>query len=87
MFGAELEINMSTRASLKYEIDDETGVGFHLYEDVMDSFGDDADPKPPVYLELMGVNFKAAYAIHHSGSVFVTIPREWAEKLGLVPNA
>lgn len=81
---------MSTRASIKYDVDEETGCGFHLYEDMADSLREDdnREPPPPIYLELMGVNFEVAYAIHHGGSVMVAIPRDWAEKLGLVkpPN-
>lgn len=65
---------MSTRCSIKYERD-EKGSGFHLFSDVLD----DGD-KAPVYLELHGVDFEC----DSSGRVLVTIPCEWAEKLGLI---
>ena len=70
---------MSTRSSIKYELDDTTGNGFHLFGDVLD---DEVDA--PVYLELTGIY--AATLSYEDGHavVLVTIPRDWARKLGLL---
>lgn len=68
---------MSTKCSViwHYPNNNETGDGFHLFTDVLDD-----DPKP-FYLRLDGVEFEAS-----NHSVTVCIPREWAEKLGLVAS-
>lgn len=75
---------MSTKSTLKYNIDDKTGAGYHLYNDLADTFGDEEPGCHPVYLELRGVDFDAICKQDFGGRVCVTIPREWAEKLGLV---
>ena len=67
---------MSTRSSIKYEMDD-GGKGFHLFTD----FLDERTGSKVVHLELRGVEFEA----DSSGAVHVVLPQEWAEKLGLVP--
>lgn len=73
---------MSTKVTLKYQHDDETGIGFHLYEDAFDTFGDE---NGPVHLELSGVQFESSAShLPRGGRIDVTIPRAWAESLGLV---
>lgn len=75
---------MSTKQTIKYK-SDAAGVGYHLYIDLMDV---DDDGDRPVHLELNGVPFKAgAGHFPGGGCVDVTIPREWAEALGMVRNA
>lgn len=67
---------MSTRRSIKYEMD-EDHKGFHLFTD----FFDDCVGERLMHLELRGVEFEA----DSSGNVSIALPLEWAEKLGLVP--
>ena len=70
---------MSTRSAIKYDRDDTTGTGFHLFLDWLDECAG-ADV---VHLRLDGVSFEASC----SGgipTVEVTLPREMAEKLGLL---
>ncbi|MFM8330904.1 MAG: hypothetical protein ACKN9T_04390 [Candidatus Methylumidiphilus sp.] len=73
---------MSTKSTIQSVWDEETHSGYHLFFDVMDSFGmEEMEGKEPVYLELNGVEFTAS----SPGHVEVKIPRAWAVKLGLVP--
>ena len=73
---------MSTRQTIKYQSDSETGIGYHLYVDLMEV---DDRGNGPVHLELNGVCFEAgAGHIPGGGEVDVTIPMEWAEALGLL---
>ena len=70
---------MSTRSSLKYEHNPETGDGFNLYTDWLDECAG-ADV---VHLVLTGVPFEAA--CDGAGMrVELTLPRAVAERLGLV---
>ena len=69
---------MSTRSSIKWDRDD-NGVGFHLYEDVLD------ESDGPVYLDLDGLPSVCVTASEHGHAVTIAIPREWARKLGLLP--
>jgi hypothetical protein len=64
---------MSTRQTVKYQEGD-----FHLYTDCLD------DDDGPVYLELTGVEFSAETLGNGTAQVTVTIPFEWARKLGLL---
>jgi hypothetical protein len=74
---------VSTRSTIKYSREDDVP-GYHLFDDVMDSFCSvDGDPEPPVYLELFGV----AAEVNTSGYVRVAIPRDMARELGLLPPA
>ena len=70
---------MSTRSSIKHYLDDATGNGFHLFGDVMED-----GPDPPVYLELIGIPAASLHYEDGHAVVLVTIPREWARKLGLL---
>ena len=70
---------MSTRQTLKYERSEEgNGDGFHLFEDLADE-----SIVPPVHLQLIGAEFTAE-SWDGGMSVTVTIPRDWAVKLGLI---
>lgn len=67
---------MSTKQTIKYAIDDDTGEGFHLYRDMLEI---DDNGNGPVHLYLECVPFEAG-----AGGVDVTIPQDWAVALGLV---
>ena len=74
---------MSTKSSIKWRDQTNGAPGFHLYDDVLDSIGND---DPPVYLRLDGVH--ANLETQPGGGVTVTVvmPREMARVLGLVPT-
>jgi len=78
---------MSTKSSIKWRDHTETQPGFELYDDVLDTFcAQDGDPEPPVYLCLKGLQIQLE-TLHAGGaSVTVTIPREMARALGLLPT-
>ena len=71
---------MSTRGSIKFEHDQATGQGFHLYEELFES--------GHVYLEITGVPFEVASSVDLSGTgpnqVVIRLPEAWARKLGLL---
>lgn len=71
------EETVSTKQTIKHQ-SDWVGAGYHLYQDLLE-LDDKGDG--PVHLELSGVQFGAG-----AGWVDVTIPRAWAEALGLVPK-
>jgi hypothetical protein len=72
---------MSTKTSIKHEFDEATGTGFYLYEDWLDEcVGQDV-----VYLRLEGVLFEACVEAGKT-SLTVSIPREMAGRLGLLPT-
>lgn len=73
---------MSTKKTIKFHVDAKTGAGFHLYEDFLDD-----EENCPIHLELNGVQFEAGTGFDGGGGVEVTIPRAWAEKLGLLPTS
>ena len=68
---------MSARQSIKYERDERTETGFHLFTDCFDR------ERENVFLELDGVVFESSFD-GDKGTVLVTIPWAWAVKLGLV---
>lgn len=75
---------MSTKQTIKLKSDPSTGVGYHLYVDLLEI---DDNGNGPVHLVLEGVAFEAgAGHLPGGGGVDVTIPREWAVALGLVHN-
>ena len=77
---------MSTKSSIKGRDHTEAKPGFHLYDDVMDSFGAQAgDPDPPVYLCLEGLQVQLETHQEGGATVTVAIPREMARLLGLLP--
>lgn len=79
---------MSTKVSIKWRRRNDSQPGFHLYDDVLDSLGDDAgEREPPVYLRLDGVNVELHTLAAGGTSVTVVLPREVARSLGLLqPN-
>jgi len=77
---------MSTKSSIKWRDHTAAQPGFHLYEDVMDSFGaQECDPEPPVYLCLEGLQVQLETNLEGGATVTVAIPREMARELGLLP--
>ena len=74
---------MSTRCTIKYERDESTGQGIHLYEDLLDDPG-------CVLLELEGFTFETSVSVAPSGRLgtraLLRIPKHWARKLGLIAN-
>ena len=76
---------MSTKVSIKHRRPSETLPGFHLYDDVLDTLGqNDAGPEPSVYLQLDGVMVQLETLSHAAAVVSVTLPREMARELGLL---
>ena len=76
---------MSTKVTMKWRPQTGSKPGFHLYEDVMDSFGDDADrPDAPVYLRLNGVALDLRTLEGGGACVTIVLPRELARELGLL---
>jgi hypothetical protein len=71
---------MSTRGTRRYETDEKTRQGFHLYDEVFDDEN--------VYLELKGFQFEASTSVYLSDEcvprLTVKLPLAWAEKLGLI---
>jgi len=71
---------MSTKSSLKYEDDQTTGQGFHLYEEWFDEGN--------IYLELTGFQFEASSSAELSDNgvphLVVKLPVAWSQKLGIV---
>lgn len=71
---------MSTKSSIRYEHTDESGTGFHLYEEMFE--------EENIYLELEGFDFEASSTSLPNGKrhqrLVVHFPVEWAKKLGLV---
>jgi len=74
---------MSTRCTIKDDLDEGTGQGFHLYEDL-------ADERNCVMLDLEGFTFESSVAFTPSGRpemrVLVRIPKRFARSLGLIAN-
>ena len=69
---------MSTKCTRKLDRDQATARGFHLYDE---AFDDDH-----VYLDLEGFEFEACSgAGNQPPRLLVTLPIEWAGKLGLIP--
>ena len=71
---------MSTKSTIRYETDEGSQQGFHLYDEVFD--------EENVYLELQGFQFECSTSVELSGNgvpgLTVKLPRAWAEKLGLI---
>ena len=73
---------MSTKQSIKWK-DQSDGVGYHLYNDLLDN--DEGPNPPPVYLRLDGVHLEL-YTLETGISVTVMIPDHIARELGLLPK-
>ena len=71
---------MSTKFSLKYERNEDSGMQIHLYREIFDD--------EHVYLEVEGFHFEAASSADLNGKgatrVALRFPNEWAQKLGLL---
>lgn len=77
---------MGTKSSIKWRDHTKEHPGFHLYDDVLDAFGaEEGASEPPVYLRLDGVQVQLETLGKHGASVTVTVPREMARELGLLP--
>jgi hypothetical protein len=74
---------MSTKDITKQHFEKDTGRSFQVYYEMLDE-GDD------VYLELGGFHFEATSSggvgVNGRPSLIVHLPREWAQKIGLVDN-
>lgn len=70
---------MSTKDIMKQHFEKDTGRSFQVYYEMLDE-GDD------VYLELEGFHFEAASSGGMNGKPRLTVqlPREWAQRLGLL---
>ena len=71
---------MSTKASLRYVVDEASGTSAHVYEECL------APADFPVFLEISGVSEVSIDVTPHGTDVTVTIPRALAAKLGLLPT-
>jgi hypothetical protein len=71
---------MSTRSTLKFEMDEATQQLAHLYQEVFD--------EGYVFLELRGFPFEAANSVELSGQgaarIAIRLPNALAQKLGLL---
>jgi len=77
---------MSTKVTIKHRARAATSPGFHLYDDVLDSFGkEDDEPSTSVYLRLVGVAVQLETLGDGGASVTITLPSETARELGLLP--
>lgn len=77
---------MSTKATIRHRQSTAERVGFHLYDDVFDTLGvADTHPEPPVYLQLDGIGVQIETRGSMIASVTLTLPRELARELGLLP--
>ena len=70
---------MSTKASLRYVVDEVSGTSAHLYEECL------APEDFPVFLELSGLTELSIDVTLQGTHVTVAIPRQLAAKLGLLP--
>lgn len=77
---------MSTKRSIEWsEPATSSGLGYHLYDDVLDDFSP-ADEDPPVYLRLRGVNVELRTPEGGGAEVTVTLPLAMARELGPLPE-
>lgn len=70
---------MSTKVSIKYSVDDASGMSAHLYEECL------APPDSAVFLEISGVSEVSVDVTPHGTTVTIAIARELAAKVGLIP--
>lgn len=76
---------MSTKASIKWRERRAEQPGFHLYDDVLEEFNEGKHGEPPVYLRLDGVCASLETLEGGGANLTVTLPRELARSLGLLP--
>jgi hypothetical protein len=78
---------MSTRSTIKYREEIDGLPGFHLYDDLIDTFADTSEGyEPPVYLCLDSVHAEVQTRSEGGATVTVALPREMARALGLLPE-
>lgn len=70
---------MSTKVSIKYSVDDASGMSAHLYDECL------APADSAVFLELTGISEVSVDVTPHGTTVTIAIARQLAAKLGLVP--
>jgi hypothetical protein len=75
---------MSTKDIMKQHFEKDTGRSFQVYNEIFDEEGE-------VYLELEGFHFEAASSggigvVNGRPRLVVQLPREWAQKIGLLEN-
>ena len=75
---------MSIKATIKSRGRTAERPGFHLYHDVLDSFGSEDEAESPVYLRLDGVAATVQTLDSGGATVTVVLPRELARELGLL---
>ena len=76
---------MSTKSTIRYRHSDKGVPGFHLYNDLMEGFGDDIEGEMPVYLRLDRVAVVELATLGDGGaSVTLRLTRELAGTLGLL---
>lgn len=77
---------MSTKSPIKGRQRTAVQPGFELYGDCIEEmFLDAGDPEPPVYLCLDGLPTELETLPSGGARVTVTIPREMAREMGLLP--
>lgn len=82
---------MSTKATLKSRLRVEGQPGFHLYDDMLTEMVNEFDEdggvaaNPPVYLTLEGIDVELRTLPSGGAAVTLSIPRDIARELGLVP--
>lgn len=72
---------MSTKASLRYLIDEASGTSAHVYEECL------APADFPVFLELSGLTELSIDVTPQGTNVTLAIPRQLAAQLGLLLTA
>ena len=77
---------MSTKSTLRLRPRTPDQPGYVLYDDVLDAFGAVDGPEPPVYLQIDGVVVSLETLRDGGASVTLTLPRELARELGLLPK-
>jgi len=75
---------MSTKDIIKQHFEKDTGRSFQVYNEIFDEEGE-------VYLELEGFHFEVASSggigvVNGRPRLVVQLPREWAQKIGLLEN-
>lgn len=82
---------MSTKATLKSRLQVDGQPGFHLYDDVVAEMASEpaenggTATNPPVYLTMESVEVELRTLPSGGAAVTLTIPRDMARELGLVP--
>lgn len=78
---------MSTRVPFAWRQYESGKAGYCLYEDVLDEMAaESGGPEAPIYLQLEGVQVSVETMNTGGAALTVTLPRELAKALGLVPE-